>query len=497
MKRYFFCSLLSVFCILFAAAPCAAQGILIHQKDGSVSGFRTADIDSITVLSEADGYILGTWYLGYWKRGSSIIHYDGTEYMTFSGKTMEWGGKGGAPDKYTITFFPANKVFIARNISKSETLMWTVSRMTENMLVLKDGQTYRYFYTSPEAASKALFELDPPAHNETSDVTTILRYAEDNTKSAKTPMGTRFEDKHVTTDADREWLLNASNEPDKVAGLTLWKRKTVNLYPYGDPVPADVNQHSIGDCCAMAVLASFAYLCPDFIKSIITDNGDKTYTVKMYDPQGKPIDVCVSNLVLCDNEGNTGQVTGKNNAITWATIMEKAIMKYATLYKNTGVEGIAIEVAAPMFTGKGESFAYSPNSLYTSELKTIVEWCLDQGYITAGGFNVDGLPCGKLSTVTYHAFTFMMTDNEEKSPFVMRNPWGWYDVDGKLEIPYERTTVQTIDVRMVVPGAAAPYMRSEVKPYTPPRFESLPTDLGVSERLLSRRFQFPAPTELW
>ena len=492
MKTKFFALILLLLgCVLHAGA----QGIVIHHSDGTKEALRSTDIDSITVVGETDSYLIGKWYLGYWKRGSSEIHFDGTEYILFAGKYMEWG-KGGEPDRYTVSYYPANKVFIAKNMTSNETLRWTVHRQTDKLLVLREGSdVYRYFYTSQREADKALLEKDPPKHTETSDINTILRYADGHTNSSKTPMGVHFEDKHATTDADREWLLNPDNEPDKVANLTQWKKKTVKLYPYGDAQPADVNQHAIGDCCCMAVFASLAYLCPDFIKSILTDNGDGTYTVKMYDPKGQQIDVCVSNKVLCDSSGNIGQCTGKNNAVTWATILEKAMMKYVTLYKNSGVEGIATEVAAPMFTGDGVSYAFSPNSLYTSELKTAIEWSLAQGNITVGGFNVDDLPCGKLSTVTAHAFTFMLTDDEEKSPFVMRNPWGWYDVDGKLEIPYERTTVQTIDVRIVMPGAAKDYMRTDLGPYTPPTFVSMPDDLGVSERLLSRRF-VPAG-ELW
>ena len=351
-----------ILCILFSVAPCAAQGIVIHHSDGTKEAFLTTDIDSVTMVNEGDSYVIGKWYLGFWKQGSSVIHFDGTEYMLFAGKYMEWN-KGDDTTIYTVSYYPRNKLFIAKNVATGGTERWTVTKQTDKLLVLRLGEAYRYFYRSQYEADNAIMELDPPKHTETSDINTILRYAEGYTRSEKTPMGIHFENKHATTDDDREWLLNPDNEPDMVAGLTQWKKKTVRLYPYGDPVPADVNQHAIGDCCCMAVFASFAYLCPDFIKSILTDNGDGTYTVKMYDPQGQQIDVCVSSKVLCSSNGDTGQCTGKNNAITWATIMEKAMMKYVTLYKNTGVEGIPTEVAAPMFTGDGVSYAFSPRHL--------------------------------------------------------------------------------------------------------------------------------------
>jgi hypothetical protein len=259
-----------------------------------------------------------------------------------------------------------------------------------------------------------------------------------------------------------------------------------------------VNQHAIGDCCALAVFASFAYLYPDFIKHIITDNGNSTYTVAMYDPQGQPVDVCISNKFLCDGNGITGQVTGKNNSVTWATILEKAMMKWQAIYQMDGIEGIGTEHVAPLFTGDGESFAFGANSLYTSELKIAIEWALSQGMVTVGGFNVGDLLCGTLKTVTGHAFTFMLA-NDDESIFYMRNPWGNGEngEDGLLRIPDERTIVQTIDARIVNPGAAAPYLRQDLQPYTPPRYVRKSTDIGVAPRLLNRQYTHPNSKELW
>jgi len=473
-----------------------SQGIAVHLKDGSLAVFASEDVDSITTITKEDSRLIGTWYLGFWKSGSSVIKFDGTEYMTFAGKKLIWGGKGSDPDTYSVKYYSSGDFFVATNVNKSsDVLKWYITRQTEKLLVLRDGQAYRYFYRTKEAADNAQMELDPPAHTETSDIKTILRYATGNTKSSITPMGKHFENRHETTDEDREWLLNPKNEPDKIANLTLWRRKSVKLYPYGDPVPADVNQHAIGDCCACAVLASMAYLYPDFIKHIITDNGDYTYTVKMYDPQGNPIDVGISSFFLCDSSGTIGQLTGKNNVITWATVLEKAIIKWETLYKVDGVEGIGTEHVAPLFTGEGESFAFSPNSLYTSELKLAIEYCLTQGKICVGGFNVADLQCGQLKTVVGHAFTFMFSNNKS-SIFAMRNPWGIEDVDGVLEIPNDRIIVQTIDARIVNPGAAAPYLRSDLRPYSPPAFVRKKTDIGVSPRLLNRVHN-PNSTELW
>ena len=117
-----------------------------------------------------------------------------------------------------------------------------------------------------------------------------------------------------------------------VAENLQWHDCDVTLYPYGTPVPADVNQHAIGDCCALAVLASMAYQYPAFIKDIITDNGDRTYTVKMYDPQGEPIDVTLSSKFLCNEDMNCGGVTGKHDVVCWSTVLEKGHRTYLSSF---------------------------------------------------------------------------------------------------------------------------------------------------------------------
>ncbi len=491
--------------LVFCTEQATAQGIIIRHTDGELSLERTPNVEEIIVVPEANTFVFGKWYLGWWQNTATSpatnISFDGTEYMTFAGTELIWGGRTSKPDTYTLSFSGTtgnNPFFRARGKNgTSGSFTWYITKQTDDQLILKDGNVYRYFYKTKELAADVLMD---PSHTETKNITNINKYQSGSSNSSKTPMGRHFEDGHKTTDDDRTWLADPTQEPNTVASLTQWVAKTVNLYPYGDPQPADVNQHAIGDCCACAVFASFAYLYPDFIKHIITDNGNKTYTVAMYDPAGQPVDVCVSNKILCDKNGNIGQVTGKNNVVTWATILEKALIKWQTIYKeDPGVEGIGTENVSPLFTGNGDSFAFSPNSLYTSELKTAIEYYLGQGYICVGGFNKADLMCGTLKTVTGHAFTYMLS-TQDSSIFGMRNPWGIGDnhEDGVLEIPNNRLIVQTIDARIVSPGAAAPYLRQDLLPYTPPAYVRMATDLGVAPRLLNRHVENPnEETELW
>lgn len=487
--------------LALGCAQVAAQGIVIQNADGSLTTVPVNDGSEMTLATEDQTFVFGTWYLSYYKAANgTVTRYDGRESITFGGSKLSYVNASG-PTLYSLRFYGttgSNPYFRStrRSGSGPSSILWYINKHNDDKLVLKDGDAIRCFYRDKEEAAGALVD---PDHNESTNINVILKYASGKSNSTKTPMGTHFENRHATTDADRQWLSNPANEPHLIANLKKWVAKPVNLYPYGDPTPADVNQHAIGDCCACAVWASMAYLYPGFIKSIITDNGNQTYTVKMYDPQGQPVDVCVSNKMLCDSNGNIGQVTSKNNVVAWSTILEKAMIKWQYIYKvNEGVEGIGTEHAAPLFTGCGNSFAFSPNSLYTSELKQAIEYCLGKGYICVGGFNVGDLLCGTLTTVTGHAFTYMLS-GDENYIFNMRNPWGngSNQVDGQLQIPNDRRIVQTIDARIVEPGAAAPFLREDIGPYDIPSYVKKQTDLGVSPRLMQRHRDNPNSAELW
>lgn len=293
---------------------------------------------------------------------------------------------------------------------------------------------------------------------------------------ASTPMGIHYSSKHITTEEDKIWLSTATNEPNLLAsapGYTL-REYPVNLYPYGDPVPADVNQHGIANCCALAIFAEMAYLFPDFIKSIITDHDDGTYTVAMFDPQGQPVSVRIQSTFLGDDRGIRA-VSGKKGEATWATVLEKAIMKWNYIYQvNPDISYISSERVAPLFTGEGNSFAYRPYSLLASQLKTVVKLSLEERMIVTGGFNIAGLWAGTGQTVTYHEYSSMYSQ-DETALFSMRNPWGYSpgsdgSEDGVLNIYDDGSVPPTINLRIIYPGKAKQYAKKLLSPYMPPSF---------------------------
>ena len=326
--------------------------------------------------------------------------------------------------------------------------------------------------------------------NDEFNIDDLMAYASGWSTSTVTPMGNHFENRHVTTDADRAWLLDPDNDPDPKMYGSDWTLKEfpVTLYPFGEPLPADVNQHAIGNCSALAIFGAMVYVYPEFIKSLITDNGDNTYTIDMFDPQGQPVQVCVSNKFFADGGGNMPCCTGKNSQATWSTVLEKALMKWQTVYKvNENVGGIGSEHVAPLFTGEGNSFAFSPGKLDADQLTRAVKVLLAQGMIVVGGFNRADMVAqdGSGKTVTGHAWTLMWSNNPS-ALFAMRNPWGFcYDAPGELDgvlNVFRGEMPSTIDLRVIYPGKAAQYGSGRFDGYTPPSFAPQPR--RVAEHLL-------------
>lgn len=481
MKRIFLQALLALVC----GTGAVAQRLDITLTDNSVVSYDVSQIQYMEVMPQGEpGQLDGYWYLGYRVMGGNTVHYDGSEKLTFSGTVLKWQ-KSTGEEIYDLTYAEDKRSFTAVSRSTGTKATYVIAANESDLLVLKQGTIWRHFYKSSTEAREASSVESFPNRAELTDVNQIItKYKSGLSNSSKTPMGKHFENFPAATDEDKAWLENAANQPSFTVGdYNRWTTKTVKLYPYTQPTPADVNQHAIGNCCMCAVLASFAYMYPAFIQDIITQQGNN-FSVKMYDPQGNPITVVVDNKFLCNSSGSLAQCTGKNNAVTWATVLEKALMKWETRFGCNGIEGIGTEHAAPPFTGCGNSFAITPETLYPAEMQKVLTWAMENGMVGVGGFNKGGLVCGTLETVTGHAFTLMYTSSLDRYLWTMRNPWGNGSVDGKLEIPNKRAIQKTIDFRLVYPGAAESFKKEDLGGYSVPRWTPKKTDLGVDKRLL-------------
>jgi len=310
-----------------------------------------------------------------------------------------------------------------------------------------------------------------------SEVSDLESMTSQSTVSSKTPMGTRFETPatHVATSAELAFLGDASKSPDVPSSLSGMKMKAfpVTLYPSGAPTPADINQHGIGDCDGDTAMASMAYMNADFVKSIITDNHDNTYSIAMYDPHGKPFTVKVDNRFLADSGGSIQAVTGKNDVANWATVLEKAVMKYNQVYNFIDdIQGIGSEHLTPLFTGEGGSLAFDRGVLSPEQLTRVVKASLAAGKFVSGGFG-DEKALGKYQAITAHGYAvFVPADSQ--TMVSMRNPWGvsplasgGFDTttDGVLNVPKASEWAKEIDLRIIDPGKAC--SAGVTSPYVP------------------------------
>jgi len=409
-------------------------------------------------------------------------------YVLWSGKKafalksyalVSAAGEGSMPSSWVLSGSNDNKSWIKIDTRKEETFAGKGVKKEYKLRAASAYKYYRFAFTAG-AGTSAIAEIYLVDGTATS-IDDLMLLSNGDTHSDWTPMGEFCENKHRTTASDLEWLSDATKEPTlpvEPDGLH-WADCDVTLYPYGDPVPADVNQHVIGDCCALAVMASMAYQYPAFIKDIITDNANHTYTVKMYDPQGDPVNVTVSSKFLCNDDLNPGGVTGKHEVICWSGILEKAIMKWNSIYHTISLlDGIPTEFTAPLFTGNGDSFAFSSGVLDYEQMERAVTVLLNQGYLVIGGFAEDGklIGDGPYKTVNAHAFTFLFDDSTD-AIYGMRNPWGYANGsdssdphDGVAPIVNDGRTQPMIDLRVCHPGAAKAYKQSTLLPYAPPQW---------------------------
>ncbi|MBO7118907.1 MAG: hypothetical protein J6W03_01140 [Bacteroidaceae bacterium] len=503
-KRLFSSAILM---LAICSVASAQQRLDIIHKDRTMSTITLDNINYMEIVQSAgENEIDGIWYLGWKVASSSTSNSNGEEMLVFTASRMRWMKKY-SESVYTLEYDEAGPVpgtaIKAHLNGGSAATTYVIYANDGEVLVLQNGTTKYYFYKTKAAAIAA---TKPSSSNYLSR----QQYAtgEDvwnadikggSSHSNSTPMGKHFESYRAATDDDKAWLANPDNQPDEnwleISGSNrTWRAATITLYPMtSSPSPADVNQHGIGNCCMCAVLASFAYNYPMWIKSIIEKDGNN-YTVHMFDPKGNPVDVVVDNKVFANSSGDIFQVAGKNSKYDWATILEKALMKWESCFHCNKIGGIGTEHAAPPFTGNGDSFSFDwGDRLYNAEYPMVAEYALDNGMICVGGFHESGVMMGELESVTGHAFTVMKATDADDCLFVMRNPWGNEPAgssvsnrtDGKLKIPNDHQKLRLIDFRFVFPGAQmAQYKKENLGGYTPPRYNATYDDMNPSEAML-------------
>ncbi|MCF4968412.1 C2 family cysteine protease [Nostoc sp. CMAA1605] len=192
----------------------------------------------------------------------------------------------------------------------------------------------------------------------------------------------------------------------------------------------DIDQGQLGDCTFLAALgATFGRQSDDSgntfssaINSMITDNGDNTYTVRFYSYSG-------AEYVTVDRRIATSIAAKQNNGILWVALVEKAYAQWREWsakgrpgYNLIG-NGGSIDTPLKQITGKQTTY-HSISTVSFSSLETAL----------ANGQALTTARVGDDSKyiVSYHAYSITNVYNNASGEqrVVVRNPWG---VDGKTK----------------------------------------------------------------
>lgn len=319
-----------------------------------------------------------------------------------------------------------------------------------------DGITRAFYILNPNPSAEMLpqsFHAEKGFCN--GELDDLLPYVTDNTYLKDFPMGRHYFNARALTPEMKKYL----QEPvqPKLPDGTIQKAFDVVLYPHGKPVVSDVNQKSFSDCNFVSVLTDMAYLYPDFIQSILRQEKDGTFLVKMFDPVGNPITVAVGNqfpykgkvsYYCCGQDGNP----------TWATVLEIAAIKYVEAYQMIReVSGCNAEYMTPMFTGDGRSICIQPRKLSQQDLTRVITTCLKNGIMVNGGFLQGNLPLDHHSTISDHGHTFLLPQ-QGGALFAIRNPWGVAPNSHIMNVmATDKAVTDVIDIRLISPGAAAKF----------------------------------------
>ncbi len=314
----------------------------------------------------------------------------------------------------------------------------------------------------------------------------IVYLATNFTHSDETPMGTEYSwwvKDHSTTPEILEKLRDPNVEPDETKYNYITEQGTeytfywndridVNLYPFGEPLPTDVNQHQIGNCSVLSTFAAIVYMYPEYIKSIVHENPDGTYAVDMFTPEGEPVRVGLKATLLHPEEWRENPswkygVSSKNDVTAWACLIEKAMMKYETVYdfydnhSSANLGGMNASTTCPLYTGSGDGVSIPAGALSPEQLSVGVKDALAKGWIVTGGFNAENKTQDGITT-TGHTWTVVYPTNS-RALIAMRNPWGYCadangsNKDGILNVLDDGVVPPTVGIDFWHPGMAYEY----------------------------------------
>ena len=207
--------------------------------------------------------------------------------------------------------------------------------------------------------------------------------------------------------------------------------------PSGSPEAGDVRQGALGDCYLLAALAAVAKANPAAIQRMITDNGDGTYDVTIYEdkswfsrkltPTVVKVDAQFPQYKDGDAKGSPVYAKlGLGLMGIWVMLIEKAYAKHKGSYKAIvgGFGGPAMEAITGKESKRHDLSHYDNGKLFSlletllankQALTAAADWYLFQ--------STKKEAMNDVGAVLQHEYTVMSVDPGAKT-VELRNPWG-------------------------------------------------------------------------
>jgi Domain of unknown function (DUF4214)/Calpain family cysteine protease len=226
---------------------------------------------------------------------------------------------------------------------------------------------------------------------------------------------------------------NGSNYTPKYSGLNY------SLYgSTGDPQTTDVNQGAAGDCVICSTMVQLALNDPQFIKNMITSDGNNIYGVRFY-LNGTSTWVTVNNQLPVNSSGRLlpYAYTNSSDVSLWAQLVEKAFVELTSTglikdgpnsyhpavnaYQNT--DGNYAKYILNAFTNLSSvDYNYTDRNWY-SEKSAILSAVNDHKLVLVSSEIQTFDANGKSDFQTSHEESIVGYDTAT-GDFIIRNPWG-------------------------------------------------------------------------
>ncbi|MEW7313993.1 C2 family cysteine protease [Buttiauxella gaviniae] len=206
------------------------------------------------------------------------------------------------------------------------------------------------------------------------------------------------------------------------------------VFAKGGPTINDIQQGGVGDCSLLSALQAVVDASPDFIKSMIVQNPNDTYSVRFFKDG-------VAHWVTVD--GNAYSSGTSSATSSWAAIVERANVDFEATYLNETNDYSSLPGGYDKLEEiTGDNYT-TFRALYTTEdkwnttdyelLKTAV--LNGQPVQFSSWESSKNATTGQTNFVSGHAFAIIGFD-DVTNDFILSNPWGAFrndNVQGTFE----------------------------------------------------------------